>query len=264
MIQLQTRPDKQKKDAKGEKLVIGSIYVILAFALIVLLFTAKSLFFTANTIVQGTTNQGMMQVSAAGKMSLTSYDKELARKMMDKDNDVQCDDCGMPVEMCMDSGQMQCNMGSESTIGVLESQHIHADWKIYLNGQSLSFEGKDHMGRMRANLPVSSFVHVDSGAPAPEKTGDVLHMHATGVPLWIFFESLGMKFNNECLILDTGETYCNDPVRTLKFYVNGHPNKDYESYVFNDLDKILISYGDEPEQQVQTQRGSITNFARAH
>src|SRR3989338_3716270 len=160
MVHHKTKINKRKKEKQKEKIVRGFIYLILAFAIVVLFFTAKSVFFPREITDQTTATT---QMPAMSRMSLTNYDKGLARKMMDKDNDGQCDDCGMPVEMCMDSGQMQCNMGSESTIGVFESQHIHADWKIYLNGQSLSFEGKDHMGRMRANLPVSSFVHVEVG-----------------------------------------------------------------------------------------------------
>ena len=119
------------------------------------------------------------------------------------------------------------------------------------------------MERMRAGLPVSSFIHVDSGAPAPEQTGEVLHMHATGVPLWIFFESVGMKFDKDCLTLEDGKKYCNDAQNSLKFYVNNQLHADYEQYVFKDLDNILISYGAKKEN-VQPQLAAITNFAGIH
>lgn len=115
---------------------------------------------------------------------MTFY-KELGRKLMDSNNDGRCDSCGMPVEMCLDSGQLECNMDPNAKIGILGSQHIHADWKVYINGNILDFSDKSHMERMGNNQPVSSFIHVDSGTPAPEKTGDVIHMHATGVPLWL-------------------------------------------------------------------------------
>ena len=103
-------------------------------------------------------------------MSLTPFDVKLAKEFMDKNNDGKCDSCGMPVDMCISSGQLQCNMDSKSTIGVLESQHIHADWKIYINGKALDLSDKAHMERIKNNQPVSSFIHVDD-APAPEKTG---------------------------------------------------------------------------------------------
>ena len=120
------------------------------------------------------------------------------------------------------------------------------------------------MERMRSNLPVSSFIHVDSDAPAPEKTGDVLHMHAEGVPLWIFFNSIGMDFNKDCITLENKEKFCKDSNKKLKFFVNGKESNEFENYVFNDLDKILISYGNENEEEIRTQLNSITDFAKIH
>ena len=236
------------------------LYGVIVFTIAILLFSLFTFFgfqqsYTNNAI------QDMPQMHNK-RVSLTAFDIKLAKQFMDKDNDGKCDACGMPVEMCISSGQLQCNMDSKSTIGILGSQHIHADWKVYINDKPLDFSDKDHIGRMQKNLPVSSFIHVDSGAPVPEKTGDVLHMHATGVPLWIFFESLGMKFNKDCLTLESGEKYCNEGVNNLKFYVNGKPNGEYENYIFNDLDKILISYGN--NQNLQKQLESITNFASNH
>ncbi|MBI4452406.1 hypothetical protein HY637_03180 [Candidatus Woesearchaeota archaeon] len=198
------------------------------------------------------------------RMSLTSFDKQLARELMDINNDGRCDVCGMPVEQCIDAGELQCNMGINSQMGVLGSQHIHADWKVYIDGKPLDFFDKSHMERMQGNQPVSSFIHVDSGAPAPEKTGDILHMHATGIPLWVFFESIGTNFNKDCITLENNEKFCNEGNKKLKFYVNGKLNNEFENYVFNDLDKILISYGEENNEQIKDQLDSITSFASLH
>ena len=198
------------------------------------------------------------------RMSLTGFDRELAIEFMDKNHDGRCDICGMPVEQCIDSGQLECNMDPNAKIGVLGSQHIHADWKVYINGNVLEFSDKSHMERMRTNLPVSSFIHVDSGAPAPEKTGDVIHMHATGVPLWLFFKSIEMDFNKECITLENKEKFCNDDNKKLKFFVNGKEKDEFENYVFKDLDRILISYGDESEEEIKFQSASIKDFAKMH
>ena len=176
-------------------------------------------------------------------MKLSDFDKELAVNLMDKNSDGKCDSCGMPVEMCIDSGQIECNMDSKSTIGVLGSAHIHTDWKIYINGKPLDLSGYSHMERMQNRLSVSSFIHVDSGSPAPEKTGDVLHMHATGVPLWIFFKSIEV-----------------DLPENMKVYVNGKEISDWKDYVFADLDKILIT----DDGNLEDQLNSITNFAKDH
>lgn len=199
------------------------------------------------------------------RMSLSSFDREMAKQFMDKDGDGMCDACGMPVEMCMDSGQIQCNMDSNAKIGVLGSQHIHADWKIYINGKVLDDAVLESLAMDMSKMDnsiTSSFIHLDKGAPAPEKTGDIIHMHATGMPLWIFFKSVGMEFNKDCLVLQDGQRFCNDDSKMLKFYVNGKPNSEWETYVFKDQDKILISYDE--GTNLDAQLSSITDFAKDH
>lgn len=256
--------------SSGERVITIFIVLTIVVALGALIYTAKSVFFPEDGILSDNTLTGAAVAESGPSrkgLSLTGYDRTLAKQFMDKDNDGQCDSCGMPVEMCIDTGQLQCNMDSKSTIGVLDSAHLHADWKIYINGKALDLSSYAHMERMRAGLSVSSFIHVDSGAPAPEKTGDILHLHATGVPLWIWFESVGMKLDKDCLVVaggkENGEKYCDDGKNSLKFYVNGGKNEQYEQYVFNDLDKILISYGPKSED-IQLQLATITGFAGKH
>lgn len=252
---------KRQSAARGfkDKVVLSFTVLAVVFAVFTLIYALTPLFPTTS-FDQPTASKSSMAKSSS---KLTTFDRELALKFMDKDRDGKCDSCGMPVEMCIDSGELQCTMSGKSAIGKLNSQHIHADFKVYVNGRQLDFSDKAHMERMRANLPVSSFIHVDSGAPAPEKTGDVLHMHATGVPLWIFFESIGMKFDKQCLVLEEETPYCEKKENTLKLYVNGRPNERYEQYVFQDDDKILISYGNKNEDAAD-QLGSITDFANDH
>lgn len=198
------------------------------------------------------------------RMRLTVWDVAYAKELMDSDGDGICDTCGMNVDQCIEGGQLACTMGRAVTIGVLGSQHIHADFKVYVNGQAVYFSDKDHMGRMSNNLPVSSFMHVDAGAPAPEKTGDILHMHATGVPLSLFFKSIDWELESGSFTLDRGEVFLSENGKTLKFYLNGNKVVSMENYVFRDGDKILISYGSADDPDIARQLGSITSFAANH
>ena len=248
-----------KKGNKFVDILLISLLVILIGALISSIFSTVEMF----KMSEKQENNNLMPTRIS-RMSLTEFDTQLAIEFMDKNHDGRCDICGMPVEQCIDSGQIECNMDPNAKIGILGSQHIHADWKIYIDGKALDFSDKSHMERMRNNMPVSSFIHVDSGAPAPEKTGDVLHMHASGVPLWIFFKSIGMDFNKGCITLENKEKFCNDENREFKFFVYGKESNEFENYVFNNLDKILISYGDESEEEVKNQLASITDFAKLH
>lgn len=224
--------------------------VIIYSAIVLLVLISSGLFITTQAkigqMAASQINSPMGQ--RMSRMSFTDFDKETAKKMMDKDGDGKCDACGMPVEMCIDSGQMECNMDPKSTIDILGSQHIHANWKIYIDGKAFDwFPYVDlHEKQMMGDPSVkgtSAFIHIHP-AQLPEKGGDVLHMHATGVPLWIFFKSLDIQLPEN-----------------MKIYANGKEISDYKNYVFRNLDKILITDG---KGNLAEQLNSIANFAGNH
>ena len=98
--------------------------------------------------------------------------------------------------------------------------------------------------------------------------GDVLHIHATGMTLGYFLQSLGLDLNNECITTDTGNQYCNLGKATLKVYTkNQFSNwvQIYEpaDYIINELDKMLVTYGSEDEEGIKKQQESVTDKAKS-
>ncbi len=256
MIEPELKSDKKKK-INTERITIWFIIVVTAFAVLVLLSTAKSMFFTKAVAV----DEEPIQSGHFGAGGFTEYDLALAKRLMDKDGDGKCDVCGMDINSCIESGQLQCNMGGNTdklNIGVLDKtkqkHHYHADLKVYINGEEIDFAQEKYFVKSR-------FIHVENDVQGD--TGKVLHMHATGVPLWIFFESTGMKFEKDCLTLDTGEKYCNSNNKILRFYVNGKPNEEFGDYIFQDNDRILISY-DLAGKDIKSQIDSVTSFSPDH
>ncbi len=134
-----------------------------------------------------------------------------------------------------------------SGIGPLRSAHLHADVKVYINGQSIDFSQKKYQ-------LASRFIHFEEGI------GDVVHTHATGLTIGHLFKSLGGDINNNCLVIDS-QSHCNENNKKLKFYVNGQPNNEFDNYIIKNLDKYLISYGNEDEAEIQKQLNSVTNLA---
>lgn len=134
-----------------------------------------------------------------------------------------------------------------SGIGPLGSTHIHADAKVYINGNSIDFSQEKYQ-------LASSFIHFEEGI------GDVMHVHAIGMTIGHLFKSLGIDFNNNCIVADK-KSYCSENGKKLKFYVNGQPNNEFDNRIIRDLDKYLISYGSESEEEVQKQLDSVTNLA---
>jgi hypothetical protein len=142
--------------------------------------------------------------------------------------------------------------------GTLGDIHTHADFKVYINGVALNFSQAKYMSNDTHVL--SPFVHMHN------MDGGVIHQHIAGVTLGDFFKSLKMSFNSTCFALDNGSSYCDDGTNTLKMYVEhygGQWQKEsaMDSYEFQDMDKILITYGPETEQQLGLQYSSLTDRA---
>ena len=133
-------------------------------------------------------------------------------------------------------------------IGPLGSQHICADFALFINGEQYFFNDSYFLDR-------NPYINIQPPYYS------VLQMHATNVPLEIFFVSIGWKIDDKCLILHTGEKYCNNETHTLKFYVNGERVENISTYIFKNLDKILISYGSEKEEEIENQLNSITDLS---
>ena len=132
--------------------------------------------------------------------------------------------------------------------GALGSTHEHAAFKLFIHNQTIDFSQPKYQVR-------SQLVHFENG------DGDTIHKHATGVYIGFLFETLGIKFTSECLTMDNGVKYCNDGTNTLKFYVNGISNNMYDKYVLKDNDEILLSYGSEGQEEIDTQLKAVEDLA---
>ena len=109
--------------------------------------------------------------------------------------------------------------------------HLHADVKVYINGQQINFSQSKYQLR-------NSFVHFEDG------NGEVAHVHAAGLTVGYMLKSLGIDFNSNCIIVES-ESYCSEKDKKLKFYINNKINKEFDKYIIKDVDKILVSYGNE-------------------
>ncbi|HLC39682.1 MAG TPA: hypothetical protein VJJ76_02260 [archaeon] len=137
----------------------------------------------------------------------------------------------------------------DTHIGAVGSTHTHQDVKIYVNGQAIDLTQSKYQLKAR-------HTHFEGG------DGDVNHKHATGVTIADMIKPLGLYVSKTCIKGDDGQTYCGNADKSLKVYVNGQLVDDWENYDTKDLDKILISYGNETPQQIQQQLASITDKAK--
>lgn len=136
---------------------------------------------------------------------------------------------------------------------LLGDVHKHADFKVYIHGEAIDFAQQKYMSEPpdKGGNYLNPFFHLH------DMEGGIIHQHMSGVKIGEFFTSLGMEFTSECFVLDDGTRYCNDADNTLKMYVNGQRNTQYGEYEFNDLDRILITYGNENEEEIKQQIESV-------
>ena len=132
-------------------------------------------------------------------------------------------------------------------IGPLNSAHEHADWMLYINGKAIDLDGAQYKIK-------SDYVHM-------EGTNHAIHMHATNVPLGYFIETLGMKLTSTSIAVE-GVTYRNEGDKKLRMFVNGNENFDYDRYVLKSVDKILIVYGNDTDEQIQKYIQTIPDEAK--
>lgn len=136
---------------------------------------------------------------------------------------------------------------------VLGDVHNHADLKVYINNVPFNFAQEKYMSGKEQAL--NNFMHFH------DMDGEVVHQHMSTIKLKDFFSSLGMQLGNDCFVTDEGKRYCNEGDKTLKMFVNGTRQNDIETYEFKDLDRILITYGNDDETTIQKQIASVTDKA---
>ncbi len=202
--------------------------------------TTAALIFSFYTIIQPINKSQTIKAASSitGRMGFTSFDAELAKEFMDKNNDGMCDFCGMRIEDCIASGMMECSMDPDAKIGLLGSAHIHADLKVYINNNAVNFANPEYYMK-------SMMMHLDDNQN-PEDAGGVMHMHATGIPLWLFFKSIDKELSKDA-----------------NLYVNGKYNNEGLNYVFKDNDGLLIT-DSKSEDVIQKQILSIGDYAKGH
>lgn len=133
---------------------------------------------------------------------------------------------------------------------IVRIYHVHADFLVFVNGNQVNF-----------NRPEFDYVDRRIHLHIPNYMGDhVIHIESQHVTMGDFFYSLGMKLNVTCFVVNDNE-HCNNNNQKLKMYINGIPNSEFDKYKPQDLDRILITYGDETESEISEQINSVTNLA---
>ena len=133
--------------------------------------------------------------------------------------------------------------------GPVGSAHVHAGFSVVLNGQEIDFS----QSRYQVGSTGSQLIHMEGG------DGTTLHRHATGVTIGEFLHTVRMDIADGCFVADNGTQYCEQGESMLRYFVNGEETDSIMDYVLEEDDRILITYGDLTEQQIQEQIDTVND-----
>lgn len=130
--------------------------------------------------------------------------------------------------------------GAPPGAGVLGDEHTHASMLVRIFGDKFDFS-------LPAYQIKSSWIHFEA------QDGTTIHRHSTGVTLGYLFETLSITLDDQCYVFPDGREFCSNDDYELKFFVNREPVEDIREFVFEDGDRILISYGNETPEEIERQ-----------
>jgi hypothetical protein len=144
-----------------------------------------------------------------------------------------------------------------------DPDHTHADLAIWVDGRAIDLSAEKYMLNEASNDPEKeTSPHLHDGNAL------VIHRHKPGQSVGEFLEAIDIVATDRCITLDDGTSTCNEDgtpnqaadaagsgQRRWQMFVNGSERPFDSSYIFADLDQILLTYGATEEQlaeQLQT------------
>ena len=130
--------------------------------------------------------------------------------------------------------------GAPPGAGKLGDEHEHASILVRIFGDKFDFSSPAYQIK-------SSWIHFE------DSDGTTVHRHSSGVPLGYLFANIGIGIDSECYKFPDGRHFCSNEDYRLKYYINHQIVKDINDYVFEEGDRILITYGSETPEQIEEQ-----------
>ena len=142
-----------------------------------------------------------------------------------------------------------------TTVGgeLRQTVHWHADLALYIRGERYSFDDARFFSTGEVELSENVHIH--------EPWHVVVHVHRESTTWWEFFDSLGFELTDTCITLPEGDRFCNSETERLTFILNG---VKVDALAFEDItniDRVLISFGDESDEELMQRFAEVTSEA---
>ena len=134
--------------------------------------------------------------------------------------------------------------GTPPGAGKLGDEHEHASMLVKIFGDKFDFS-------LPAYQVKSAWIHFEA------QDGNTVHRHSSGVTLGYLFGTLKIGLNDKCFVFPDKREFCTNENYSLKFYVDHKPVTSITDLVIYNDDRILISYGNENQTQIDTQLAEL-------
>ena len=130
--------------------------------------------------------------------------------------------------------------GAPPGAGKLGDEHVHSSILVRIFGDKFDFSVPSYQIK-------NSWIHFE------DSDGTTIHRHSTGVTLGYLFDSINIGIDNKCFEFPDGRQFCTNEDYSLKYYINHQRVSDINDYIFEDGDRILISFGPETPDEIEEQ-----------
>jgi len=136
--------------------------------------------------------------------------------------------------------------GGPENADALGSEHTHAGILVKIFGDTFDFSAPAYQIK-------SSWIHFEG------RDGTTVHKHATGVTMGYLFETLALGLDDQCFQFQDGRNFCTNDDYELRFFINNQEVDDIRDYEIVEDDKILITYGAETPEEIESQLLQLEN-----
>jgi len=142
--------------------------------------------------------------------------------------------------------------------------HYHANFAVYINGQREQFKDPSYYTEVAA-CSLSEHMQPEQRAHMHDNVNNVVHVHDDGATWGQLFENLGWYVGPDFVQTRDGTLYKAGGDNQLHVLLN---NDDFTglsaitNQVIGDRDRLLISFGNPSEQELQKEFKSIPSTAK--
>jgi hypothetical protein len=145
--------------------------------------------------------------------------------------------------------------------------HYHANFAVYINGVQEQFKDKQYYEDVAICSTTTDISFPQQRVHMHDGINSVVHVHDHATTWGQFFENIGWYVGPDFIQNKAGQMYKADSTAKLHIVINGQDYTDLTpitNQVIGDRDRLLVSFGDLTQSQIDTESKAIPNTAATY